>query len=80
MVNFPFNEHSGIRSKIPPKRSAIDVLFSLIENPELEKGYRELKNYYELAGMKPEADALAHLISRRFHPDERTDHLHSVQE
>jgi hypothetical protein len=59
-------------------RNALDVLLDLLENPLLEKNYRELKKYYDATGAAAEAQAVQHLINTRFGDDEDND-VHPVQ-
>lgn len=43
-----------------------NLILGIIESPLAEKGYRELKKYYESVGMTNEAEAIADLIEARF--------------
>ena len=49
--------------------NAIKTLVSLLENPFIEKPYRELIKYYNETGMAHEAKAISELIETRFHAD-----------
>lgn len=41
-------------------------LISILENPHIEAGYRDLKRYYELNKLKYEADCIQFLIDKKF--------------
>lgn len=45
---------------------AINSLVLILENPQAEKGYRELRKYYASCGRQHEADAIQYLIDKRF--------------
>jgi hypothetical protein len=51
---------------------AINVFISILENPSAEKGYKDLKKYYNSIGMVHEADSLEYLIQKKFHDPEST--------
>lgn len=44
----------------------VDSILRIIENPLIEKGYRDLKKYYESVNMANEAAAIGDLIAKRF--------------
>lgn len=48
------------------------LILCIIENPLAEKGYRDLKKYYESNNMLNEAEALGELIAKRFHENNNT--------
>ena len=43
-----------------------DNILLIIEKPNVEKGYRDLKKYYESIGKTNEASAIQYLIDTRF--------------
>jgi hypothetical protein len=45
----------------------ITCLLTLLENPDAEKAYVDLKKYYDSVGMEPESLAIEHLIKEKFH-------------
>jgi len=45
---------------------AIDAIAEILENPNIKKGYRSLKKYYEEAGMPYEAESIGVLIETKF--------------
>jgi hypothetical protein len=58
-------------------RSAVDALLFVIENPALEKAYREFKNYYASRGMPEQAEAVDTLMRHRFNGTVNND-VHPV--
>ena len=44
----------------------ISALVSILENPLAEKGYEDLKKYYESNDLKNESAALDYLIKNKF--------------
>lgn len=48
------------------KDDVIKHYLRLLENPDAEKGYIDLKKYYESLEMIPESIGLAHLLKERF--------------
>jgi hypothetical protein len=51
-------------------RKALDCLLKILENPFVEKGYNDFKNYYESEKKIEEADAIAYLITKKFHAND----------
>jgi hypothetical protein len=45
---------------------SILALVSILENPLVENGYRELKKYYELNNMNYEVECIDFLIKEKF--------------
>jgi len=45
---------------------AIDAIAEILENPNIKKGYRSLKKYYEEVGMTYEAQSIGALIEAKF--------------
>jgi hypothetical protein len=45
---------------------AIDAIAEVLENPDIKKGYRNLKKYYEETGRSYEAESIAKLIETKF--------------
>ncbi len=48
---------------------SIFALVSILENPKIEKGYRELKKYYESNNLKYESECIDFLINEKFKND-----------
>jgi hypothetical protein len=46
--------------------TAIECLLDILEYPDIEKGYIKLKNYYIQSNRKQDAEAIEHLIQKRF--------------
>jgi hypothetical protein len=44
----------------------VEALISILENPFLENGYKELKDYYESNNMKYESSCVEYLIINKF--------------
>jgi len=42
------------------------IIFSILEKPEVPRFYRELQSYYITLNMTQEAQAIAHLIEKKF--------------
>lgn len=49
--------------------NAIKILSAILENPFIEKPYRELIKYYNEIGMIHESKAISELIETKFHAD-----------
>jgi hypothetical protein len=55
-----------------------DIFLDIIKNPDVPKNYRDLRLYYLSAKLQDEADAVAHLLERRFKENEEpTDGPHT---
>ena len=46
----------------------IEILYKLVENPKSSKNYLELKEYFHQNNMFQLADAIAHLIEKKYAP------------
>jgi hypothetical protein len=51
---------------------AINALVTVIENPRAKKGYEGLRKYYESIGKSEYADAIKHLMEKRFGTEDTT--------
>jgi hypothetical protein len=51
------------------KDDVIKQYLKVLENPDAEKNYIELKKYYESLDMIPECVGLIHLLKERFNVD-----------
>jgi len=49
----------------------IEILYKLVENPKSSKNYHELKEYFNQNNMFQLADAVAHLIEKKYAPIHR---------
>lgn len=45
---------------------SISALISILENPLVEKGYKELKRYYEANNLNYESECIEYLINKKF--------------
>lgn len=52
---------------------SIFALVSILENPFIENGYKELKKYYESNKMEYEADCVDLLINKKFKNDNNSN-------
>jgi len=53
---------------------ALDAIAEILENPDIKKGYRSLKKYYEETGMTYEAESIAKLIETKFKHESHGQH------
>jgi hypothetical protein len=47
-------------------QKSIEILVSILENPHIEAGYRDLKKYYESNNLSKEAECIQFLINNKF--------------
>ena len=43
-----------------------DSLITILEHPDAEKGYQDLRKYLQMVGRKEDAEAVNHLIKVKF--------------
>ena len=49
------------------------ILLDILSKPEAPKFYRDLTKYYEKKGKIQEAEAIKHLLEKKFNKNEPTD-------
>lgn len=50
----------------------INFLVSILENPDIDYGYKLLKKYYDSNNMTYESECIEHLIKEKFQNDNST--------